>query len=136
MLKDEEVSHSSDWVGSGRIAISGFRDGYPYSIPRAAGKADTYVSPVIAASVEEKVSDLIQSYPHLEASLKYHAMDTNTRIRDLAISDQEREQLLVQVIAMRRQQAAVASDTRRVTISAHGSRARFGSERPRRKRLQ
>ena len=136
MLKDGEMSDSSDWMGSGPIDISGFTDdAYPYSIPHAAGKAHAHVSPVVAVSVEEKVSDLIQSYPHLEAFLKSHAKDANARIRDLAISDKERHQLLVQIIGVRRQQVVESVKTRQISISGHGSRFRFGSDGPRRKRL-
>jgi hypothetical protein len=65
------------------------------------------LSPVVGVSVEERISDLIQSYPHLAAFLRSHAKEPNARIRDLAISNQEREQLLFQIMAARRQQLRI-----------------------------
>ena len=135
MLTDDEVSNSSVWIGSGPNDIIGFQNAYPYGIPRALGKADARVSPVIAVSVEEKVSDLIRSYPHLEAFLKPRAKGENARIRDLAISDKERDHLLVQIIGVRRQQAVASNRTKQISVSGHGSRMRSGSGGPRRKRL-
>ena len=126
MLNEHDVSNSSDWMESGAVDISGLRSAYSYSIPHTTGEVHAHVSPVIAASVEEKVADLVRSYPHLEAFLKSHARDTDTRIRDLAISDKERDQLLFQIIAARRQQAANSG-----TMSG----SRFSSHGPRRKRL-
>jgi hypothetical protein len=67
--------------------------------------------PGVAVSVEEKVSDLIQSYPHLKVLLKSHSRDGNARLRDLAISSQERDQLLLQIIAARRQQQRASGAT-------------------------
>jgi hypothetical protein len=88
-------------------------------------------SPVVAASVEEKVSDLIRSFPHLAAFLKTHSNDESARIRDLAISTKERNQLLYQLIAARRQQLLTSGRTEGRSRSAHGSRLRPGSYGPR-----
>jgi len=104
-----------------------------YSVPRAMGENRTNVSPVVAVSIEEKVSDLIRAYPHLEPYLKSHSNDPNARIRDLAITGYERDQLLYQIIAARRQQVqALGQTVPPAAPRASSFRPRF--HRPRRSR--
>ena len=133
MLEEGAVSNFSGSIQVGLVDTKVTRDTYHYSVPRAASEVGPKVSPGIAVSVEEKVSDLIQSYPHLEAFLKSHSKDPNARIRDLAISSQERDQLLYQIIAARRQQLPAFGMTGRRSQVATSSQFRARSYRPRQK---
>jgi len=133
MLEEGAVSNFGGWrVGVVDTKVT--RDPYHYSVPRAANEVIPNVSPGISVSVEEKVSELIQSYPHLEAFLRSHSKDANARIRDLAISSQERDRLLYQIIAARRQQLPAFGTTVRRSQSALSSQLRARSYQPRRKR--
>jgi len=105
-----------------------------YAVPRASGEASKKVSPVVAVSIEEKVADLIQTYPHLQAFLKSHAKDPNARIRDLTISSQERDQLLYQIMAARRQQVPASGNTGRTSPSGNGLQFRPPSYQARRRK--
>jgi len=134
MPEEGAVSNFSGSIQVGLVDTKVTRGTYHYSIPSAASEVSSNVLPGIAVSVEEKVSDLIQSYPHLEAFLKSHSKDTNSRIRDLAISSQERDQLLYQIIAARRQQLPVFGTTGRRSQSAPSSQFRARAYRPQRKR--
>jgi len=77
------------WMHSDYIGASISPSAYRYSVPPAMGNGRSNVSPGVAVSIEEKVSDLIESYPHLKALLKSHSRDGNARLRDLEISSQE-----------------------------------------------
>ena len=134
MLEEGAVSNFSGSIQVGLVDTKVTRGTYHYSIPSAASEVSSNVLPGIAVSVEEKVSDLIQSYPHLEAFLKSHSKDTNARIRDLAISSQERDQLLYQIIAARRQQPPAFGTTGRASQSARSWQFGTRSYGPRRKR--
>jgi len=134
MLEEGAASNFGGWLRVGLVDTKVTRDPYHYSVPRVASEVSTNVSPGISVSVEEKVSDLIQSYPHLEAFLRSHSKDANARIRDLAISSQERDQLLYQIIAARRQQLPVFGTTGRRSQSAPSSQFRARAYRPQRKR--
>jgi hypothetical protein len=92
------------------------------------------VSPGVAVSIEEKVSDLIQSYPHLQTLLKSHSMDGDARLRDLAISSQERDHLLLQIIAARRQQQLASGARGPAPQTARGPQLRLGIQQHRRKK--
>ena len=135
MLEDGRMSDFGNWMQTEFVDTSVSRDPYRYSVPRAMSEVRTNVSPVVAVSVEEKVSNLIQSFPHLEAFLKSHSKDANARIRDLAISSQERDQLLYQIIGARRQQLPTSGKTGRSRLSARGSQFRSRLYQPRRRRL-
>jgi len=132
-----EEGKSMDYAG---FIPSGFVDGSVlgapnrYAVPRASSEASTKASPVVAVSIEEKVADLIQAYPHLGGFLKSHSHDPNARIRDLAISSGERDQLLYQIMAARRQQVPTPGNTRRTSPLANGSQARPRSYQARRKK--
>jgi len=134
MLEEGAVSNFSGSIQVGLVDTKVTRDPHHYSVPRAASEVSPNVSPGIAVSVEEKVSDLIRSYPHLEAFLRSHSKDANARIRDLAISGQERDQLLYQIIAARRQQLPTFGTTGRRSQSAGSWQSRARSYRSRRKR--
>ena len=134
MVEEGAVANFGGWVQVGLVDTRVTRNPYHYSVPRATSEASPSVSPGIAVSVEEKVSDLIQSYPHLEAFLKSHSKDANARIRDLAISSQERDQLLYQIIAARRQQLPAFGATGRASQSARSWQFGTRSYRPQRKR--
>ena len=105
-MQDDHSWLQPDYVGTG---VS--RGAPRYSVPRAGSNGSSNIAPGVAVSVEEKVSDLIQSYPHLKSLLKPHSGDGNARLRDLAISSQERDQLLLQIIAARRQQQVATGAT-------------------------
>jgi len=128
------VSDSGIWMQTAFIDAGVSRNPCRYSVPRDMGEAHSNISPGIAVSVEEKVSDLIQSYPHLEPFLKSHSQDGNARIRDLAISSKERDQLLFQIIAARRQQLLTAGTARPASQAAHGPRLRTRPHTPRRRK--
>ena len=134
MVEEGAVSNFGGWLRVGLVDTKVTRNTYHYSVPRATSEVGPKVSPGIAVSVEEKVSDLIQSYPHLEAFLRSHSKDMNARIRDLAISSQERDQLLYQIIAARRQQLPAFGATRRGLQSAPSGQFGTRTYRSRRKR--
>ena len=131
MLKECRLSNSGSWIRSGLVDTTVLRGAYHYNILPNRSKDHARESTVVAASVEEKVSDLIRSFPHLAAFLKSHSNDESARIRDLAISTKERNQLLYQLIAARRQQLLTSGRTEGRSRSAHGSRLRPGSYGPR-----
>ena len=134
MPKDDRVSNSDNWTQSGLVDTCVLRGVHHYSVPHAISEVRANVSPAVAASVEEKVSELIRSYPHLAAFLKSHSRGANARIRDLAISSKERDQLLYQIIAARRQQLLASGRTEGILLSVRGSRFRIGVHGLRRKR--
>jgi len=117
---------------SGYIDTSNSRGAYRYSVPRATGEGRSTVSPGIAVSIEEKVSDLVQSYPHLKPLLKSHSKDGNARLRDLAISSQDRDQLLFEIIAARRQQHLASGATGPAPQTARGLQPRARIQQTRR----
>jgi hypothetical protein len=133
MLKERRLSNSGSWIQSRFVDTTVLRGASHYSVLRDPSEDNARDSPVVAASVEEKVSDLIRSFPHLEAFLKSHSNDENARIRDLTISPRERNQLLYQLIAARRQQLLTSGRTEGRSLSARGSWLRRGSSGPRRK---
>jgi len=135
MLEDSRGSDIGSWIPTEFVDASVSRAPNRYSVPCDMGDICPKASPVIAVSIEEKVADLIQTYPHLEAFLKSHSKDPNARIRDLAISGQERDQLLYQIIAARRQQVPTSGNTGRTSASVDGSQFRARFYRPRRRRL-
>ncbi len=102
MLNERRLSNSDCWIRSRLVDTTILRGAYHYNSLQVLREDHARQSPVVAASVEEKVSDLIRSFPHLEAFLKSHSSHENARIRDLAISTKERNQLLYQLIATRR----------------------------------
>ena len=65
MPEEGAVSNFSGSIQVGLVDTKVTRGTYHYSIPSAASEVSSNVLPGIAVSVEEKVSDLIQSYPHL-----------------------------------------------------------------------
>jgi len=121
------------WMQSDYIDTSISRGAYRYSVPRAMSEARSNVSPGVAVSIEEKVSDLIQSHPHLKTLLKSHSNDGNARLRDLAISSQDRDQLLLQIIAARRQEQLASGASGPASRTARGAqlRARIQQSRSR-----
>ena len=131
MLKDGRVSNSASWMQIGLVDTRVLRGVYHDKVLPDLSEDHARQSPVVSASVEEKVSDLIRSFPHLEAFLKSHSNDQNARIQDLAISTRERNQLLYQLIAARRQQLLTSGRTEGRSLTAHGSRLRPGSYGPR-----
>ena len=128
-MVDEGSWVQSDYTGHG---IS--RGAYRYSVPRAASEGRSNVSPGVAVSIEEKVADLIESYPYLKAVLKSHSKDENARLRDLAISSQERDQLLLQIIAARRQQQLASGASGPASRTARGAQPRIAFHQPRRRK--
>lgn len=124
-----------DWTQSAVVDTCVLRRACHYSVPQTVSEDHEGESPVIAVSVEEKVSDLIRSYPHWGAFLKSHSKDANARIRDLEISTEERNHLLYEIIAARRQQLLASRSTGHTSFSAFGARLRPGSYDPGRKRL-
>jgi len=135
MFKDYRDSNQGGWLPAALVGTTVLRDAYHYSVPQAAGADAVGRSPVVAASVEEKISDLIRSYPHLAAFLRSHAKDPNARIRDLEISTKERDHLLYEIIAARRQQLFTLGNAGRISLATRDSRLRPVSRGPRRKRL-
>ncbi len=118
MPKDGRASKSASWKESRLVDTTVMRGIYHDSVLRDASEDHASESRVVAASVEEKVSDLIRSFPHLEAFLKCRSNNRNARIRDLAISTRERNQLLYQLIAARRQQLFTSGKTERRSLTA------------------
>jgi len=135
MLEDGRRLDFGSWTPTGFADTSVSRAPHRYSVPREMGDVATRPSPVVAVSIEEKVADLIQTYPHLEAFLKSHSKDPNARIRDLEISSRERDQLLYQIIAARRQQVPTSANIGRISPSANGSQFRARFYNPRRRKL-
>ncbi len=131
MLKERRLSNPGSWIRSRLVDTRVLRGASHFSVLRDPSEDHARHSPVVAASVEEKVSDLIRSFPHLEAFLKSHSNDQNARIQDLAISTRERNQLLYQLIAARRQQLLTSGRTEGRSLTARGSRLRPGSYGPR-----
>lgn len=133
MSRNGREPESGSWMQSGLVDTTVLRDAFHYSVLQDVSSEQAGKLPVVAASVEEKVADLIRAYPHLEAYLKTHATKANARIRDLAISTRERNHLLYQIIAARRQQLMSSGTKEGPPPSARGSQARAGSYRPPRK---
>jgi len=131
MLKERRFPNSGSWIRSRLVDATVLRGAHHYSGRPDLSEDHARQSPVVSASVQEKVSDLIRSFPHLEAFLKSHSHGRNARIRDLAISTRERNQLLCQLIAARRQQLLTSGRTEGRSSSARGSRPRAGSSGPR-----
>jgi ribosomal protein S15P/S13E len=122
------------WMQLDYIDTTISRSAYRYSVPRAMSEARSNVSPGVAVSIEEKVSDLIQSYPHLKTLLKSHSKDGTARLRDLAISSQERDQLLLQIIAARRQQQLASGASGPASETARGAQLRARIHQTRRRK--
>jgi len=122
------------WMQSDYIDTSLSRGAYRYSVPRAMSEGRSNVSPGVAVSIEEKVRDLIQSYPHLKDSLKSHSKDGNARLRDLEISSQERDQLLLEIIAARRQQQLASGASGPGSQTARGAQLRARIHQARRRK--
>jgi len=128
------MQNDGGWMQPEYVDTSVSRNPYRYSVPRAASDGRSNVSPGVAVSIEERVSDLIQSYPHLKTLLKSHSKDGDARLRDLAISSQERDRLLLQIIAARRQQQFASGATGPAPQTARGSQLRVGIQQNRRKK--
>ena len=128
------MQDDGSWMQPEYIDTSASRNAYRYSVPHAVSDGRSHVSAGVAVSIEEKVSDLIQSYPHLKTLLKSHSKDGDARLRDLAISSQERDQLLLQIIAARRQQQLVSGATGPAPQTARGPQLRVGIQHHRRKK--
>jgi hypothetical protein len=132
MLEEGRMSDFGNWMQT-ELADTGVSPNpHRYSVPHAMSDGQRNVSPGVGVSVEEKVSDLIQSLPHLEALLKSHSKNANDRIRDLAISSRERDQLLYQIIAARRQQVPAASTPAPSRPSPRGLQFQSRFNQPRR----
>ena len=112
----EEGSWMQDYVDTSS-SLSAHR----YSVPRAMSEGRSNVSPGVAVSIDEKVSDLIQSYPHLRVLLKSQSNNASARIRDLEISSHERDRLLLQIIAARRQQQLASGASGPASQPARGA---------------
>jgi len=123
-----------NWLQPEYTDTSVSRSPHRYSVPHATSDGRSNVSPGIAVSIDEKVSDLIQSYPHLKTLLKPHSKDGNVRLRDLAISSKERDQLLLQIIATRRQQLLASGATGPAPQTVRGLQSRARIHPPRRKK--
>ncbi len=122
------------WMQSDYMGTSTSGGAYRYSVPRAMGEGRSNVTPGVAVSIEEKVSDLIECYPHLKALLKFHSKDGNARLRDLEISSQERDQLLLQIIAARRQQQLASGASGPASKPARGAQLHARFHQPRRRK--
>jgi ribosomal protein S15P/S13E len=128
------MSDDASWMQPEHVDTSVSRSAYRYSVPHAVSDGRSNVSPGVAVSIEEKVSDLIESYPHLKTLLKSHSKDGDARLRDLAMSSQERDQLLLQIIAARRQQQRASGATGPGLQTARGPQVRLGIQHHRRKK--
>jgi hypothetical protein len=112
MPEDGAVPRFGRWMERGIVNVDAGGGLFQYAVPHARSEdLPPRPSPVVGVSVEERLTDLIQSYPHLAAFLRSHAKEPDARIRDLAISNQEREQLLFEIMAARRQQQRIQSGT-------------------------
>lgn len=108
MREDGTVARFGSWMERGIVNLDAGGGLFQYAVPHAPSEdLPPRPSPVVGVSVDERLSDLIQSYPHLAAFLRSHATEPEARIRDLAISNQEKEQLLFQIMAARRQQQRI-----------------------------
>jgi ribosomal protein S15P/S13E len=134
MREDSRSLDFGSFIPTGFVDASVLRAPNRYSVPRDMGDGHTKPSPVVAVSIEEKVADLIRAYPHLEAFLKSHSKDPNARIRDLEISSQERDQLLYQIMAARRQQVPPSGNAGQTSLSANGPEFRSRFYQPRRRK--
>ena len=128
------MQDDGSWMQPEYVDTSVSRNPYRYSVPHAVNDGRSNVSPGVAVSIEEKVSDLIQSYPHLKALLKSHSKDGDARLRDLAISSQQRDQLLLQIIAARRQQQFASGTSGPAPQTARSPQVRLGIQHHRRKK--
>ncbi len=128
------MQNDGSWMQPDYIDTSVSQSAYRYSVPRAASDGRSNVSPGVSVSIEEKVSDLIQNYPHLKTLLKSHSKDGDARLRDLAISSQERDQLLLQIIAARRQQQLASGATKPMPQTARGPQLGVGIQYHRRRK--
>lgn len=135
MSKDDKKSNSGNWNLSAFVETSILRGFDHYDVPRAVNEDNSRISPVISVSVEEKVSDVVRSYPHLKAFVKSRTKGPDSRIRDLEISTKERNQLLCQIIAARRQEMLTSTRTGQTQPFVCGSRLRPECCGPLRKRL-
>ena len=126
------MQENHSWSQPDFVDTSVLRGSSRYSVPHAGGDGRSQVSPGVAVSIDEKVSDLIQSYPVLRTLLKSHLRDGNARLRDLVISSQERDQLLLRIIAARRQQQLASGAA--APQSAHPLQLRVGIQHHRRRK--
>lgn len=128
------MQDDGSWLQPEYMDTSASRNAYRYSVPHAASDGRSNVSAGVAVSIEEKVSDLIQSFPHLKTLLKSHSKDGDARLRDLAISSQERDQLLLRIIAARRQQQLASGAAGPAPQTARGPQLHAGIQHHRRRK--
>jgi hypothetical protein len=128
------MQEDGGWMQPEYVETSVSRSPYRYSVPHAVSDSRSNVSPGVAVSIEEKVSDLIRSYPHLKSLLNSHSRDGETRLRDLAISSQERDRLLLQIISARRQQQLATGATGPAPLMARGTQLRVAIQQHRRRK--
>ena len=102
-MSDDILWNSGSWIPNALVDAPVSRCYHRHNIPQADRKDQDGESTVITASVEEKVSELLLNFPQLRAFLKSPPKDPNARVRDLTISTSERDQLLHQIIAARRE---------------------------------
>jgi len=122
------------WISSDYVDTSASRGASRYSVPRVMSEARSNVLPGVAVSIDEKVSDLIESYPHLKALLKSPSKTGSARLRDLEISSRERDHLLLQIIAARRQQQLASGASGPASRLARGAQLRARMHQPRRRK--
>jgi hypothetical protein len=129
-MLDDMLWNSGSWLPNTLAGAPVLRGDYHHSGPQTASIDHTGESTVITASVEERVSDLIRSYPRLKVFLKSRPKDPNARIRDLTISTRERNQLLYQIIAARRQELLTSGRAEPRLLSAPWLRMRLAPTDP------
>ena len=116
-MSDDILWDSSSWIPNTLLDAPVFRGNYHHCVSQTVCEDQARDSTVIAASVEEKVSDLIRSYPDLKVFLKSCPKDPDARIRDLTISTSDRDQLLHEIIAARRQEPHTSARPERRSMS-------------------
>jgi hypothetical protein len=124
-MLDDILWNSGNWIPNTLVDAPALRGDYHHSVSQTASKDHAGESKVIAVSVEEKVSDVIRTYPHLKVFLKSRSKDPDARIRDLTISTRERNQLLYEIIAARRQELLTSRRAEGRSLSPPRSRLRL-----------
>ena len=126
-MLDDLLRDSGSWFSNTLVDAPVFGGKYHHSVSPAASEDQVRSSAVIVASVEEKVSDLVRTYPHLRSLLKSGSNNPDARIRDLTISTGERDQLLHEILAARRQELHTSANLGGRSMSPPRSRMRLAA---------
>ncbi len=85
------------------VDSSVLRSFHRYGVPREEAGLEGKNSAVIAVSLDDKISDLVGLCPQIRFFLHAQPRTRYQRLRDLPLTEREREHLLYQIIAAKRQ---------------------------------